>query len=92
VRAKADGIYAQKSNLAADIVGADGVCEAPPPPLVRTLEAIATLSRRALLSVAEDTALGVSSRPKLVATSYPQSFSEGELRGLFRSRLKTIYR
>jgi hypothetical protein len=42
--------------------------------------------------VARDTALGVSSRPNLIVTSYPQLFSEGELRGLFRSTLKTIYR
>jgi hypothetical protein len=41
---------------------------------------------------AEDTTLGVSSRPNLIATSYPQSSSEGELRGLFRSTLETIYR
>ena len=34
----------------------------------------------------------LSSRLNRVATSYPQSFSEAELRGLFRSTLKTIYR
>jgi hypothetical protein len=52
----------------------------------------ATWVRRVSGYKAEDTTLGVSSRPHLIATSYPQSISEGELRGLFRSTLKTIYR
>ena len=54
MRAKSDGTHAQKESLDADIVGADGVCEAPSPPLARIVEAIATLSRRASLALSWD--------------------------------------